>query len=754
MISALEASSGNRVATPLQGRALARVAGRAGVCFSVPLEDTDEFQHLGTTECRRVRRLLAVFREIHERWEHVRSACAFHGRKLMVDGVTGWSPSRIKNTYYEFVKGGKKAGRSVVFEAGDWRMLARWQRQGHAGLSGRAAFLRLWLMLCDNHQRSSAGAFRDLVSLYTTGFTTTGQKVKCVVWGESFPGYEGWPPAVAHTGLPEGWTKSNLAKHAPDRFERTAARVGIKKASGEGLKARFSRVGLLPYQILSGDDEVQDVKCLVPGQTELVRPRGLGLHDAATDGFVGYVMKSTWWDAEAQKQRVLNERDTMWFVLGYLMDTGFRADTGTLVLVERGAFAVRGDSCQPERPISDPDRTDLRARLWRVTDGKVTFENSQGFAKAAHGGQFAPPVGGNPRFKPIEGAWNRLRNRLDGLPGQAGKDRDHAPEASGREAENAVQLLKRIGLLPIEQGEALALPLLTFRELAQQVYQAVADLNNDPAHAIGEWEKCGYILKEYFDAAVQQWLPLAELLARVGTLDGAQAQALAESLKDNPSYLRARRMTRAEALATGKAALQRVPQSALLELAGRENAMNQGELKAVRAGEFTFDVREIDPDPVAYFARDAEGKPLREGDRYLCLVNPLFPDTCVIYDADERFVSVCPRHVPAPRADTSAVLREAGGTARWRDSKLAPMRERHGEDAARLEFIHAHNAAVLAGAKPVTSEDKARAREVASNVRRFGAAAGDEILAAGEPAFDAGGTSDAEGAASELLAAL
>ena len=146
--------------------------------------------------------------------------------------------------------------------------------------------------------------------------------------------------------------------------------------------------------------------------------------------------------------------------------------------------------------------------------------------------------------------------------------------------------------------------------------------------------------------------------------------------------------------------------SALLEIVGRKRAMNGGELKAVAGGEFTFHVQEIDPDPIAFFARDAEGQPLREGARYLCVVNPLAPDVCVIYDAQERFVSVCPRHWPAALTDSSAVHREIGVPLRFRDAKLANMRARHGEDAARVEFIKAHNAAVRGDVKPAAREER------------------------------------------------
>lgn len=711
-------------------RAVAVVPDRRAVSFAI--EDEQEFARTVPAkggQRQKVRRLLAVLEDIHLRWACVLDGCKHHARLLERAGVRGMSCSRLRTLYYQFTDGGKRVEGTLLFKAGDWRILARLKRTDGNGIAQRHEFIQLWQTLCDKHQRHLMPAFADLVSLYHTGYTKDGQKIKGVVWGESFPGYTFWPEAQPHTGLPEAWSYERLTRYAPDRFERTAARTGIKKASSEGFKARFSRVGVLPYQLLSGDDEVQDVQCLVPGQRQPVRPRGLGLHDYATDALVAYVMKAAWWNEDEQKLKVLSERDTMWFIVGHLTHTGYRSDTGTQVLVERGTFAVRGDTMSPARPVDHPDRVDLEARIWRVTGGKVTFARSQGFARPAHGGQFAPPVGGNPRFKPIEGAWARLRNRVDSLPGQTGKDRNHKPESMGREEANAVQVLKSIGLLPAEQAEKLALPFLTYAELSAQVYQAIDDLNNDPEHAIKEWEKCGFIVKEYFDAVAGQWFPLPALPERVKAMAEAEAMALAESLKANPTYLRARRMTRAEALATGKAALKRVPLAALLDLVGREHAMNKGQLKAVSGGELTFDCAEIDADQIAYAAVDADGQPLREGERFLCVVNPLFPDECVIYDAQERFVSVCPRRVAAVRTDESAVMRMVGEVKIWRDTKLAPMRARHGEDAARVEFIRSHQAAVLNAARPELAKARQQEREQVRAHAAFSSAAAEEFLA-------------------------
>ena len=738
-----------------QQRVAARLAARPVVDFLIPFEDVDEFAELGVEECSRIRRMLRVFEDIHHHWPDVRDGFVYHARQLAVDGALGWGESSIRNLYYQFTRSGRRAGGTQLFEAGDWRLLARWQRQKGSGIEGRKDFIRLFAFLVDRHQRVMASAFRDLASLYNIGFTTDGQRVKGVVWGREFPGYQTWPKALPNTGLPEGWTLSNLTRHAPDCWERKAARVGLKAAASIGLKARFSRVGVKPYQIISGDDEVQDIQCLMPGQAKPVRPRGLGLHDYASDALVSYTMKSTIWDADAEKLRVINERDTMWFVLAFLTETGFRGDTGTQFLVEGGTFAIRGDTCEPERPLDHPDRHDLQARIWRATGCKVTFAKSEGFARPAHGGQSAAPRGGNPRFKPIEGAWNRLRNRVDALPGQVGKDRLHSPEHSQSESSQAVQLLKSIGLLPGERAAEFRLPLLTFSEVAAQVHQAVADLNNDPDHACKEWEKCGFIVKEVFDAVAGQWVAVTELEAYLGTLTPDAARTLALSLQANPEHIRARRMTRAEALATGRDGLVKLPLSALLEIVGRDHAVAGGELKAVRAGEITFDDASIDPDGLAYAAVDRSGQPLREGARYLCVVNPMAPDRMAIYDADGRFVSVCPRRVAACRADQHAVLGQVGEVKRWRDDKLADMRARHGEDAERVAFIREHNAAIVAAARPELARARERDREQAREQAAFAAEAGEEILATGRPEEEPGPmVAQATGAGGELLDAL
>lgn len=755
MITALETSDSDVMAAPARD-VHPRCAKRAAVDFHIDNEEEFSAEVL-PDERGRVRRLLRVFADLHARWPVILDGCKFHARKLEVEGVRGWSASRLKNTYYEFTSTGRKRTvngvAEVLYEPRDWRMLVRWQKQTGTGLSGRPAFIRLWRTLVDNHQRVVTSAFRDLSALHRTGYTLDGEKVKGVVFGVSFPGYDAWPEPEPHTGLPAGWTKGNLHKHAQDKYERKAARVGVTAASQLGLKGRFTRVGLKPYQQISGDDHHFNVECLVPGQKRTVRPRCLSLHDVCSGDFVSTVMKHTWWDEDAQKLRVLTETDFMWLVIGFLTETGYRSDTGTEFLTELGMAIIRGDNQKPARPVNHPDRTDFEARIWRVTGGKVTVSRSGRFSEAAHGGQFSAPGGGNFRFKPIEQAWRMVDDRLDSLPAQVGKDRDHCPEAMDRERNYVTKLLADAGALPLERAREIKLPWLTFAELSTKVLEALAAISNEPDHEMKGWEKCGFVVKEYFDTLDQEWRALDALRTRVESLSADDARSLAEALAADKSLIRARRMTRREARLTGRDALQRVPRSALADLAGKEHAMNGGELKAVVSGELVFHRQAIDEDDLAYEAVDAEGARLAEGSRYVCYVNPLFPDWCVLYDAQGRFVSECPRRVDASRADKDAVVKEAGKVQRWHRNARAEMRERQEGAAEKWEFLKAHNEAVRSGA-PVTQAEKRRERATARDVARFGDAAAQEILASspantGQPTDD-----DAQAAARELLAGI
>ena len=707
-----------------------RVAKRAKLLFFPHPDEQGEFTRtVKAVERLRVMRLLSIMEDIHGS-PNVRKACLYHAAQLKRDGMgRGYGPDNLRRLYQRFVASG-----------GDWRVLVNGSRNRTDGLGKRADFLRFWRMLCDRHQRVLTSAWRELREIYQTRFDGRRNFYK------SIPGYDEWPEADPHTGMPEGWTFRNLARHAPDLYERTAARVGVMKASGQGRKARFSRENLRPMQQISFDDHEFNVKVLYPGQKATLRPRCFAAHDVASNDCVRIVIKHTLWDEDEEKKKALNETDFMWFVIFLLVEIGIHPE-GCEFLVEHGTAAIRGDNVKPPRPLNHPDRTDLEARIHRVTGGLVTIKRSGRAHQPAHPGQFAAPSGGNFRFKPIEQYWRMLDDRLDHLPGNVGKDREHNPEAMDKEERYIKKMLASASDLPWAQARHYQLPWLTFDEFCQHVWKVADSISDEPEHACGQWEKSGFVVKEFFlpvamtapgnpafalcgnpvgdfihptptapsavsfEGSTGAWLPLERLpdtLRELGEERGRPLLALLEA--PGGALVRARRMTRREARETVPQ-LRRFPRSAIPLLVDRRHAVRGGEPLTVRGGEFTFDDQRVSPDPLVFQAVDSTGQPLREGTRCVCYVNPLAPAFLIACDLEGRVVGECPAHLPADRTDAAAVARESGVPGQFRAAKLADMRERNAEGGAVWEFLKRHNAEVGGGAHR-TEADKAGDRRL------------------------------------------
>lgn len=599
---------------------------------------------------------------------------------------------RIRALWYQFTKGTEK------FRAGDWRILVNWAKVGQSRSELKPEFVEFWRMLCESNQRVTSEAWRQLIALWRARVPFTIKAKRYPI----FPGYDVWPEAEPETGLPIGWTSANLYNYTPDRYELAAARIGIQKASALGLKIRTGRVGLKLGEHVGFDDHEFDVKVNFPGQLQSWRPRCFGAVEDLSDAMPLLVIKPTFWDAEEEKKRVLTERDFMWFVVTYLTTRGYRLDTGTMFFVEHGTAAIREA---------------FEKRIHETTGGKVTVARGGRFNFTAHKGQFAPTSGGNFRFKRlVEQYWRMINDRLASLPGQVGLNRDHSPEEVERADAYNNKLLKVAQNLDVARAAQIILPRLSWNEFVGIAHANIAAINEELDHKCQGWEKCGFLLKEWRREAAQlEWHPVHLLAEQNPEVQLAVAQ--------NDLLYRVRRMSRAEAYAKHAGELTTLPAHCIPALVGMEHALRNGDPLTVRNGEFEFEDWRIDPDPIRFLAVDRDGRPLREGEKFVAFCNPMSPEALVICDASLRVISVCPPVLNPAHNDVAGVRAAMGAKNKWQAQKLAAQRERHAAAGAQVEFMKRHNAAVLAGTAK-TDQEKLSAR----NVKRFAGSA--EVLAA------------------------
>ena len=633
--------------------------------FDVPARDAREFARLPWAVQQEVQALLKMFKAIADAKKKAPLIKRFAAH-LNGQGRRGYSAPRLTAKFYAFVR-----------EGGDWRSLVNKAKAPEDTEKLPGAFIEFWKKLCEDNQRVTSEAYRELLTIWRTHYATDGTHYKAIA------GYDCWPLAEEGASHPQGWGKRNLYRYTPDAVELAAARIGIQTASGVGLKLRFGRVGLKPFQFVQCDDHEFDARINFPGQLQSYRPRCFGAAEVLTSCLFHLAMKPTLWDIADQSKIGLSQKhDAMWFFVSLFTDHGFRLDTGTTALIEHGTTTVSAE---------------LEKLFYDCSGGKISFQRSGRYHHAAHGGQFAPKSGGNPRFKAIiEGYWRLLNDRLAALPGQVGMDRLHAPEENGRAEAYNSKLLKAATSFPVEQAANLILPRLTWDEFCRFVFEKWDAINSDTQHKIKQWEKCGFLLKEWradFNAAWETETKLLELTTE-------QRQAVVAVLTQNDSLVRVRRMSRWEAFRKHAGELHRLDHATIPALVGQSNALRGGDPLTVRNGVFEFEDWRIAPDALVYLAVDEKGNRLREGEKFIGFCNPMSPGALIACDARLRVVAICPPMLqPTPGVDD---IRPALGLKKsWWSRALASQQARHAPDAEALKFMKAHNERVLAGA-PVT----------------------------------------------------
>ena len=563
--------------------------------------------------------------------------------------------------------------------ARDWRVLLNKAKVPDKDRKLSEDFVEYWKGLCEQFQRNSKAAYRELIRRWEAGM--------------DIPGYKDRPPAEPN-GVPWGWTYGNLMRYAPSKFELTVRRQGRSAAAKYRPLVFTTRKGLKVGQYYLFDDMWHDIKVNYVGVSrKALRPLELSCLDLLSGCKVAWGMKPRLENEMTGKNEQIKERE-MRFLLAVILTTiGYRPD-GTVLIVEHGTAAIRPDI---EQLLKD----------W--TDGAITVERSGREGAAAFAGAYEGRSKGNFRFKAaLESHHNLVHNELAGLPGQTGKDRNHSPEElHGRDRHNAA-LIKAVAALSPERADLLRLPFLEFnqyKEVVAEIYRAIDDRKE---HDLEGWEECGFTLPEYRLGEEFPWLPATSLLALP-----ADKRAAVEAVASLPGNERIRKLSPWEVWSTGRQELMRLPGWCVPALLGPD----YGTVR--RLGDdnlFTFQDREIGPGKHRYdgvlLRADGSRELIKPGVSYLVHVNPFNPDLLYVSEAGAKegaFLGVCKRWSKVSRADVEAVGRQMGAAAKIEKELRLPV-ERRGMEITRRRLEAAkHNAKVFAGA-PVTEGEFERER--------------------------------------------
>lgn len=459
-------------------------------------------------------------------------------------GMRGWSQSRLRAKYYEWVNVGRT-----------WTTLVDWAKVGSKRKTPRSMCDSLFKHYCGQHQRSSKKAHERMMSDIWRGKLLPGilPKGEDGDWTDIFAAC--YPrmqvPSVCPFGwVPPGMSYRNMQHYAKlSKREIAMLRIGSKAAHKFTPPVFSTRVGMEPGQVYQCDDVKHDIMVLIPGTNKgLACPLEFTCVDYASTNKVAYGL-SCQIEREDGSKRSLKEREMLWLICHLLTNVGYHRD-GCVIVIEHGTATVR----PPIREI-----------ITRLTDGLVTFDTSEIIGKAVHKGMFDGAGKGNFKAKAlVENSHRLLHYEAAFLPAQTGGNaRVDRPEQLDGLASYAKDIVKAWERLPEDQRGLLWMPALTFwayRPLVAELYRAIYGRTE---HNCEGWENNGWLVTEWSLTGLGDWQPIDNIKHLPKSM-----QAIAEAACKEPGHVRARRMSPREVWDRGQDNLIRLPPWSVIEILG------------------------------------------------------------------------------------------------------------------------------------------------------------------------------------------
>lgn len=666
--------------------------------FSVPRADLAEFGALPDDVRADVATKLRLLERIWRSKGSVQGQCSDLAARLQ---RRGFSAKRLVTLYYEFTK------------SGDWRVLVNKAKAPECAdrMTGLPGEFRTFAhdFLIRNQRGKARERYRALLDRLMMWRRTASSKY-------SIPGYDAPPADAPGCDHPEGWSYSRLMRLVkPTPFEQTAFSIGRGAAAAFRPQVYTTRVGLKPGQIFFFDDQVHDVRVnFVGNKRKIQRPLELVCMDCFSAAFVAHGFKPTVWNDATESRVMLRQEDMVWFAMHWLLNVGWREDTGTQVIAEHGTAAF-------------PDW--LRDRITGLTQGKISFTAGGVDRRAAFPGMFEGPARGNFRIKAgLESSFNLVRNEtadLTQFPGQVGRNRDAAPEEWEARTRQNEALLLAAQALPKELADQLRFPFLEWNQFVSLALSIYDVIDRRTWHELEGWQSAGLLANEWRLAADAPWLPMAALLALD---DGRRAVAEGVLAGDPVTLSRVRKLSPREVWQRGCNDLTRAPGYWLALLLPPE-APYAFERTVGKDHLFEFEDSEISPEPLRFLAQPegASGVSpevwetgtagrmpaapyLRPGEKFMAYLNPWCPSELHLCDARGRFIGSCPAWRTESKADLEAIHRRMGAAMKIEKELLGPV-ARAGAELSRQRAADAEFNARLLENAPVTRAGETKQRQ-------------------------------------------
>lgn len=591
----------------------------------------------------------------------------------------------------------------TLYRKRGWRALVDWRDAGRKYWDCKKvnlpppAVAHLKKLMGD-YERSSAAAARAFLRQW--GRWRNGDLSAAI------PGFAECPRGGSH---PPGWSKRNLMRYLPSKFELAAKRRGQSYAVGKYGPQVFSTRKELYYMSHVMFDDVWHDNFVNFGRQGLCRVLELD----ALDVYSGAL---AFWGCKPRLKRAdktFDQKLTGYMglaVAGLLGGEGY-APRGTIFMCEHGAAAM------PERVLKIcRDNFGLRPDGKPLIDIRTSGITGEEQAIIGYRGKGK----GNSRFKAcLESHHNLKHNELSYLPAQTGQDRDHRPEQTHGILSDDSDLLKAMAALARQHPQRAAqLRLRTldyhnaFLPLLMHVYEII---NERDWHSLEGWDEIPGNVEILYRMAPDAEQLLTE--AQFQNLPALSQQCLLAAAAEDKRYLQRRRLSPADVQRRERKHLLKAPDYVLAELIGFDFAREE----KLAGAYFDFDDAEIASGTLRYENTIVTPRGQRlvlPDDKYLVLVNPFDPSRLYVFDAGQSFLGTAPRQVEIDRNDPDALRAAHGHQAKRLKELTAPLLQRHAADIRAETKRLKENADLLTTPEVRNRRDLAAADVVADQLAR------------------------------------
>lgn len=481
------------------------------------------------------------------------------------------------------------------------------------------------------------------------------------------------PPPDAGKGYPAGFSVENFRKCQPSNYQKTLAAQGTI-ASYRTLPSILSTcVGTSYLEYIFFDDEKPDVNVRVMGFDRPMVPLCFHALDRLTRYPFRPHMRLRWFNTDEQTHKHLTQKEFVFYVIWILCTYGYRADeNGTWIIQEHGTAKL----WENMKLATVDGFHSFEEALKSITGGKVRVDASGLFNKPAFAELlYGPQSSGNPRFKaPIESSFHLWRTYSQNLIGQTGRNADLMPEENYGIIRYEKQILKIAADLPPHIQEGLHSNFLTgaeFGTIAELIRQALATRQD---HKFEGWAENHFVepVWRWAEDPVGTWRPRSELAN------------LPQHLREHALHQQASNPLLSSIIPwspdMAKSACEKDPAIHKLSFTDSIHLVPTSWLKPVTVRDrheihLTEDLlpgMELIYLPELTTPR-GRTEYLQPGDQLMVLLNPLMPDTVLVYDQSLAFIGSITRNIRTAR-NSDQIEEMFRQRARLKGAMDAPVR--------------------------------------------------------------------------------